>query len=113
MENLIPRGHYNEAPEGLVEITLEQWQRGMFLYCIEKSDSKQVRRNDQVFDLRLFDVPNFKNDKIGFAIMDDWFDSEAGRNTEKKIIRFCRYGTEQQWKDFDRAFAAQFANDNS
>lgn len=111
--NNIPRGHYNEAPEGLVEITLDEWQRGMFLYCLEKSDSKQVRRDGQTFDLRLFDVPNFNNDKIGFAIMNDWFDNETGRIREKNIVRFCRYGTEQQWKDFDRAFVGQFAGDNS
>lgn len=109
----IERGHYNEAPEGLKEITLEEWQRGIFLYCIEKADLKQVSRNGQTFDLRLFDVPNFKNDKIGFAVMNDWFDSEKGRNREKNIVRFCRYGTDEQWNNFDRAFAAQFAGDNS
>lgn len=110
--NQIPEGNYNDAPEGLVEITLEEWQRGMFLYCIEKSDSKQVR-GKQTFDLRLFDVPNFENKKLGYAIMDDWFDKEKGKNRPERIIRFCRYGLEEEWTKFRNRFAAQFAGDNS
>jgi hypothetical protein len=111
--NPIEKGHYNEAPEGLKEISLKEWQRGMFLYCLYQSDSKQVRRNGQTFDLRLFDVPNFNNDKIGYAIMNDWFDNETGRNRPENIVRFCRYGTDEQWKNFENKFAAQFAGDNS
>lgn len=111
--NPIPRGHYNEAPEGLIEISLEDWKTGMFHYKLEQSDSKQVRTNGQVFDLRLFDVPNFDNKKLGFAVMDDWFDSETGRNRPQPIVRFCRYGKEEDWKSFRSRFAAQFAGDNS
>lgn len=110
--NQIPEGSYNDAPEGLIEITLEEWQRGMFHYCLEKSDSKQVRNNG-TFDLRLFDVPNFENKKLGFAVMNDWFDAENGKNRPEPIIRFCRYGLEEDWTKFRNRFAAQFAGDNS
>lgn len=111
--NPIPRGSYNEAPEGLIEISLAEWKSGMFHYCLEKSDSKQVRSGGKVFDLRLFDVPNFENKKLGYAIMDDWFDMETGRNRPEAIVRFCRYGTEEDWTKFRNKFAAQFAGDNS
>lgn len=110
--NPIERGSYNDAPEGLVEISLDEWQRGMFHYCLEKSDSKQVR-GEQTFDLRLFDVPNFENKKLGYAIMNDWFDKEKGKNRPKNIVRFCRYGTDADWSKFENRFAAQFAGDNS
>jgi AAA15 family ATPase/GTPase len=110
--NPIERGSYNDAPEGLKEITLEEWQKGMFLYRLEKSDSKQVR-GEQIFDLRLFDVPNFENKKLGYAIMNDWFDKESGMNRSKNIVRFCRYGSDADWSNFKNRFAAQFAGDNS
>lgn len=111
-ENEIPKGHYNDAPEGLEVITLDEWQRGMFHYCLCQSDSKQVR-GEQTFDLRLFDVPNFENKKLGYAIMNDWFDKEKGKNRPKNIVRFCRYGTDADWIKFENRFAAQFATDNS
>lgn len=111
-ENKIPKGEYNSAPEGLKEITLDEWQRGMFHYNLNQSHSKQVR-GEQTFDLRLFDVPNFENKKLGYAVMNDWFDKEKGKNREKNIIRFCRYGSDLDWKKFENRFAAQFAGDNS
>lgn len=111
-EHEIERGHYNVAPDGLKEITLEEWQKGMFLYSLEKSHSKQVR-GEQIFDLRLFDVPNFENKKLGYAIMNDWFDKETGKNRSKNIVRFCRYGSDTDWSNFNNRFAAQFAGDNS
>jgi hypothetical protein len=110
--NPIEKGHYNDAPEGLKEITLDEWQRGMFHYCLYQSDSKQVR-GEQTFDLRLFDVPNFENKKLGYAIMNDWFDKEKGKNRPKNIVRFCRYGTDADWIKFENRFASQFAHDNS
>jgi len=113
--NPIPEGNYNDAPEGLKEISLEEWQRGMFLYCIEQSDSKQVRGDKERghFDLRLFDVPNFDHKKLGFAVMHDWFDITTGKNRPKAITRFCRYGSDADWTSFENRFAAQFAGDNS
>lgn len=111
--NPIPKGGYNDAPEGLKEITLEEWQRGMFHYCIFESDSKQVRNDGKVFDLRLFDVPNFDNKKLGYAVMHDWFDVEKGKNRPKAIIRFCRYGKDEDWTSFENRFASQFSGDNS
>ena len=110
--NPIDRGDYNSAPEGLKEITLDDWQRGMFHYNLYQSDSKQVR-GDQTFDLRLFDVPNFDQKKLGFAVMHDWFNKEKGKNRPQAITRFCRYGKDEDWKSFENRFAAQFAGDNS
>ena len=112
-ENTIPKGNYNDAPEGLKEITLDEWQRGMFHYCLCEPDSKQVRNDGKTFDLRLFDVPNFENQKLGYAVMNDWFDQETGKNRKKNIVRFCRYGTDEQWTKFENRFNAQFAGDNS
>lgn len=110
--NPIDKGNYNDAPEGLKEISLNEWQRGMFHYKLFESDSKQVR-GDQTFDLRLFDVPNFDNQKLGYAVMNDWFDKEKEKNRPENIVRFCRYGTDEQWKKFEGRFASQFAGDNS
>jgi hypothetical protein len=111
--NPIEKGGYNDAPEGLKEISLDEWQRGMFHYSLYESDSKQVRNDGKTFDLRLFDVHNFNNEKLGYAIMNDWFDKESGRNRPKNIVRFCRYGTDEQWTKFENKFNAQYANDNS
>jgi hypothetical protein len=113
MKNPIEKGHYNEAPEGLKELTLEEWHRGFSHYMIYERDSKQVRRNGQTFDLDLFDIHNFDNKKMGYAIMKDWFDQEKGRNRPKPIIRFCRYGKDEDWNSFERRFSSQFANDNT
>lgn len=85
----------------------------MFHYVIELAQSKQVRRNGDIFDLRLFDVPNFDNKKLGYAIMHDWFDMHTGKSRPESIVRFCRYGKDEDWKSFESRFAAQFANDNS
>ncbi len=110
--------HYNNAPEGLKEIPLEQWTLGMFHYCIEEPDSRQVRRSEgreeeDTFDLRMFPVPNFDDKPLGYAIMRDWFDKETGRNRKVAVTRFCRYGRDDDWKSFESRFAAQFAGDNS
>ncbi len=110
--NPIEKGNYNDAPEGLKEIPLSEWQRGLFHYRLFEPQSKQVR-GEQTFDLRLFDVPNFENQKLGYAIMNDWFDKEVGLNRPTPIVRFCRYGTDEQWNIFEKRFNAQFAGDNS
>lgn len=97
---------YNTAPEGLKVIPVREWTHGMFQYCLKQSESRQVRDrdNDMYFDLRMFDVPNFDNKKLGYAIMNDWREDET---------RFCRYGLDEDWISFERRFAAQFVNDNS
>lgn len=104
--------HYNSAPEGLKEITSEEWFKGIFHYCIKQPDSRQVRDNDnnQYFDLRLFPVPNFTNKTLGYAIKNDWFNN--GKYGTAKVT-FCRYGTDEDWRIFEGRFAAQFAGDNS
>lgn len=103
---------YNTAPEGLKEIKLEEWRDGMFTYCIQPVESRQVR-GDQTCDLRMFDVPNFENKKLGYAIKWDWFDNEKGKNRPEPRTVFCRYGLDEDWEKFQRRFAAQFAGDNS
>ena len=111
-ENEYDYNHYNSVPEGLKEITLEEWTDGMFMYCKEKDESRQAR--DPFYcDLIMFDVPNFDNKKLGFAIMRDWFDNIKQKNKPEQITRFCRYGLDEDWKRFEIKFAAQFANDNS
>jgi hypothetical protein len=110
--------HYNNAPEGLKEISLKEWTFGMFCYCTEKADGRQVRQSESreeedTFDLCMFSVPNFDNKPLGYAIMRDWFDKETGRNRREAVTRFCRYGTDEDWKSFEGRFAAQFSGDNS
>jgi len=107
--------HYNSAPEGLKEITQKDWVRGMFMYCIKEPENRQVRRDEDfgTCDLRLFPVPNFEDKPLGYAVMRDWFDNENKTNREVEIIRFCRYGRDDDWKAFENRFAAQFAGDNS
>ena len=82
------------------------------MYNVEPRESRQVR-GDKTFDLMMFDVPNFDDKKLGFAIMEDWFDNEIRKNRPKQIVRFCRYGKDEDWKSFESRFAAQFAGDNS
>ncbi len=103
---------YNNAPEGLKEIPLEDWTNGMFTYCIKPCESRQVR--NQIFcDLRMFDVPNFEDKKLGYAIMRDWYNNVTKQNRPEVIVRFCRYGNDADWLKFEHKFAAQFAGDNS
>lgn len=109
------KSEYNTAPEGLKEISLQEWQRGMFQYNISIGGGRHVSDKElkQFFDLRLFSVPNFEDKQLGYAIMDDWFNSETGKRRPEAIVRFCRYGTAENWESFERRFAAQFAGDNS
>lgn len=108
--------NYNEAPEGLVEIPLEKWRRGMFHYCIGEPSQRQVRR-PQIFDLMLFplDYPSAREMQLGYAIKHEWYDNLRGGNRpeEYHTIEFCRYGAESDWNEFESKFAAQFAGDNS
>ena len=103
---------YNTAPEGLKEISLEEWTNEMFCYCLGPKESRQVR-GEKTFDLRMWDVPNFDGKKLGLAVMRDWFDNETGKNRPIMITRFCWYGLDEDWRVFRSKFAAQFAGDNS
>jgi hypothetical protein len=103
---------YNKTPEGLKEVPLDEWTQGMLHYCIKISETRQVC-DGKNFNLRMFDVPNFDDKKLGYAIMDDWFDNDTQKNRPKRITRFCRYGLDEDWKIFHGKFAAQFAGDNS
>lgn len=105
--------NYNSAPEGLKEISLREWTDGMFEYCLDPVESRQVKGEEGTYDLRLFPVPNFDNKKLGYAIMRDWFDNQKEKVRDMDITRFCRYGTDEDWKNFKSKFAAQFAGDNS
>jgi len=105
---------YNTAPVGLKEISPEEFSRGIFHYCKDAWESKQVR-GENVFDLQMIPLPydEAKKKDLGYAIMRDWYDREKKRNRPKAIIRFCRYGLDEDWIKFENAFAAQFAGDNS
>ena len=105
---------YNTAPVGLKEITLEEFTRGIFHYCKDAWESKQVR-GEIFFDLQMIPLvyDKAKEKDLGFAIMRDWYDPETKRNRETTLIRFCRYGLDEDWNKFERQFAAQFAGDNS
>jgi hypothetical protein len=84
-----------------------------FMYCLEPAESRQIRELYNTYDLIMFDVPIFDNKKLGFAIMRDWYDNLGHKNRPEIIIRFCKYGTDEDWKSFESRFAAQFAGDNS
>lgn len=109
-ENFKRRSHYNDAPPGLKEIALEEFTKGIFHYCIKQPESKQVTVRDEngnrqyYYDLRLFPVPNFDDEELGYAIKNDW---------KNKRITFHRYGEDDKWNKFENHFAAQFAGDNS
>ncbi len=117
------KGHYNKAPEGLEIITKEDFMKNcMFHYCIGKQFSKQVYRDrtidgvlqDKTFGLVCFPLEYFKDQEhLGFAIMNDWFDNETGRNRPQPIYRYCRYGGAERWKKFVAKFVSQFQGDNS
>jgi hypothetical protein len=105
---------YNTAPVGLKEISLEEFSKSIFHYCKDAWESKQVR-GESFFDLQMIPLvyDDAKKMDLGFAIMRDWYDPETKRNRPKSIIRFCRYGLDDDWNKFEGRFAAQFAGDNS
>ncbi len=103
---------FNNAPAFLKEISLEEWTRGFFSYCLDPYEYRQVK-GEKPCDLRMFDLEYETEEKMGFAIMRDWFDPEKQKNRPKEIIRFCRYGSDEAWEKFKGHFAAQFAGDNS
>lgn len=112
--------HYNEAPEGLKEISPDSWQHGMFLYCLGESSQRQVR-GAQVgkpsYDLLLFPLayPSAMEKKLGYAIKHEFFNHETGKllPTDQRRMVFCRYGNDDDWTKFQNKFAAQFSRDNS
>ena len=106
---------YNSAPEELKIIPVSEWRDGMFHYCTGPKESRQVRNDPDrfCFNLIMFDVPNFDNKKLGYAVMMDWWDNHRKRNRKRTVTRFCRYGKEEDWRVFREKFAAQFARDNS
>lgn len=104
--------HYNSAPEGLQEISLQEWATGIFHYCIQEPTSRQVT-GEHYYKLRLFPVPNFENKPLGYALKTEWRDQKTGERLKEDRITFCRYGAEEDWKKFTNRFAAQFAGDNS
>ena len=106
---------FNTSPEGLKIISKDEWSSGMFEYCTGPKELRQVRHDEErgFFDLIMFDVPNFDNKKLGYAVMHIWWDNKRNRNLKKTMTKFCRYGTDEDWQIFKHKFAAQFANDNS
>lgn len=107
--------HYNSPPKGLKEISKDDWRRGMFEYQLGPKESRQVRDSEEgiYFNLIMFAIPTFDCTKLGFAVMEDWWDHKKQKNRPKTMTRFCRYGTDEEWLIFTRRFAAQFARDNS
>lgn len=103
---------FNKKPDGLKEIDLKEWSRIMFIYQTRPKELRQVT-NDGHYTLIMFDVPNIENKKLGVAVMNDWHDNTIGKNRPEAIIRYCKYGTEEDWKIFEQRFAHQFAGDNS
>lgn len=105
--------NYNNYPEYMKEIPVEEWGEGMFGYNIEPVECRQVTETGKVCHLRMFNVPNFEDKKLGFAVMYDFHDNETGRNRKKAVYRFFQYGSDADWEKFNHRFAAQFAGDNS
>jgi hypothetical protein len=112
--------HYNSAPKDLKVISKDEWRDIMFEFQTGPKESRQVRDGGPTyedggtfFDLIMFDIPNPWVKKIGVAVMYDWYNAWQKRNRPKAITRFCRYGSEEDWRMFRNKFNAQFARDNS
>lgn len=104
---------FNSPPEGLKEIHIREWCDLLFHYQSSEKQLRQVRTDDDIYDLIMFPIPNFKNKELGIAVMKDWFNFGTGQPRQINIVRLCRYGSDADWEEFQRLFAAQFAGDNS
>lgn len=97
--------HYNQMPEGTVEITECEFWSKLMQYVWEYTDFKQVRnhkRNQGVyFNTRLWMMRNW-NMTVGIAV--------APAHVLTMPPRFFQFGP---WQEFGQKFAAQFAGDNS
>lgn len=107
------KGNFNHEPLGLEVIDMEMWMHMFFHYQKRKPELRQVFGTPAYgsYDLIMMDIPNFNNDKLGIGIMRVYHENGL-RLTEPKYL-FTRYGTADQWLNFERRFAAQFAGDNS
>jgi len=104
---------FNTAPEGMKEISLEEFTKHMFHYVLGQPDSKQVT-DPRNYGLRMFPLGYGKEkEDLGFAIMNDWFNDETKKNRDKPLIRFFRYGSREKWNKFTAHFIGQFQGDNS
>jgi hypothetical protein len=97
---------YNSMPENAAEISKYDDLQRFFMYCLtEESREPNYDKNNFMlgsFKLKIFWVN--KDRCLGFGIADDWKASE---------IKWYRFGSEENWRTFERGFGAQFSRDNS
>jgi hypothetical protein len=96
---------YNEMPKNAMLINnYEDWQ-DYFTFC-KTTESRQPFYNDNFmegsFNLMVYWIT--KEMGLGYGIAKDW---------KKKIIKFYKFGSEENWNKFKNDFASQFRNDNS
>jgi len=104
---------YNSSPKNIKEISFKEFADGINECCIKKRESRQVREDNLVCDMSLFDLDYETPEKMGFGIMIDWYDTAIHKNRKEYIYKHFRYGSDESWNKFQIKFAAQFAGDNS
>lgn len=90
---------YNAAPEGLVEITEDEFVKSdFFVYTPTKIEHRQVLTNNKFLELHMFYVDR-ASDKNGFAFSTDYW---------KGKIRYFRFGCKHEWREYTPTDKPQF-----
>lgn len=110
-QSTAPKGHYNQSPKGLIDIGMGAFMRLLFLHIKKAPESRQVME-DGGYNLIMIDIPNFDNKKLGIAVKQSYKD-ESGNRLKNPVYSFMRYGLEDDWRNFNNRFEAQFVGDNS
>ena len=108
--------NYNKTPAHLWEITRDEFMRDMFHHTWKQESRQVFDQPGRPFSLRMFNIYEKDSIKLGIAIMQETTDCVGGTklfSSTTRFYRYCRYGSEGDWLNFRRAFAAQFAGDNS
>lgn len=97
---------YNSKPDE-IEIGSLDYARLMNVYVVGGVETKQVTEGDIC---HRYMIQYFYDYVVGAGV--DEMTTYSGC-TYTQSVRFLKIGTQQQWSEFTRGFAAQFAGDNS
>lgn len=102
--------HYNWAPQGFREVTMDEFGRRFYMYILKPQCSKQIHRDaegnqlkESFTSIRFWEIDYDGWENMGLAMASD----------NKNILRYFMFGEKIRWTKNENAFAAQFAGDNS
>lgn len=88
-------------PDGVVEISKEEFMFALFeYYFIDPPRKRQIRNaqnGGESFDLVIFELPNPHDKHIGYGIKESFFDNQTGKTFESRYS-FFKYGRPEDWE---------------